>query len=172
MSVFASVTSVEFHRWHHSAIIRHSNSNYVNNLIIWDALFGTRCLPKETQNIDQFGRGKHNAVFPQSWWRQLFIPFQWQAMNAASDPTVTVSNNEDSPVSPQKQWFKGKILQRLAVAGALIYGFLSLIGSNIIPPIYTVRSDVTISATPERSWKISTQALKRGDCGLLLAPLR
>ena len=78
-------------------------------------------------------------------------------------------------VMPWKSYnmeFKGKILQRLAVAGALIYGFLSLIGSNIIPPIYTVRSDVTISATPERSWKISTQALKRGDCGLLLAPLR
>ena len=108
MSVFASVTSVEFHRWHHSAIIRHSNSNYVNNLIIWDALFGTRCLPKEMQNIDQFGRGKHNAVFLQSGWRQLVILFQWQAMDAASDPTVTVSNNEESPVSSQKQWFKEK----------------------------------------------------------------
>ena len=30
----------ELHRWHHSSIIRHSNSNYGNNLILFDILFG------------------------------------------------------------------------------------------------------------------------------------
>lgn len=78
----------ELHRWHHSSIIRHSNSNYGNNLIIFDALFGTRCLPETAQNIDQFGLGEHDERFPQTWWRQLLVPFRWKAMLEDSPTTA------------------------------------------------------------------------------------
>jgi ornithine lipid hydroxylase len=70
----------ELHRWHHSSIIRHSNSNYGNNLILFDILFGTRCLPKSEQNIDEFGLGEHDSAYPQTWWRQSLLPFRWQSM--------------------------------------------------------------------------------------------
>ncbi|MCX2982051.1 sterol desaturase family protein [Halieaceae bacterium IMCC14734] len=70
----------ELHRWHHSSIIRHSNSNYGNNLILFDIVFGTRCLPKSAQDIDELGLGENDAQFPQSWWRQLLLPFRWKSM--------------------------------------------------------------------------------------------
>ena len=56
---------LKLHRWHHSSMIRHSKSN----LIIFDVLFGTRCLPSEPQNIKQMGLGEHDAFFPQTWWQ-------------------------------------------------------------------------------------------------------
>lgn len=40
------IAGPELHRWHHSRIIEESNSNFGNNLIVWDALFGTRFLPR------------------------------------------------------------------------------------------------------------------------------
>ena len=70
----------ELHRWHHSSIIRHSNSNYGNNLIVFDILFGTRCMSKSAQNIDEFGLGEYDEMFPQSWWHQSLLPFRWQSM--------------------------------------------------------------------------------------------
>ncbi len=44
----------ELHRWHHSVSAKESGTNFGNNLIIWDILFGTRFLPKDRQ-VDRLG---------------------------------------------------------------------------------------------------------------------
>ena len=82
----------ELHRWHHSATIRHSNSNYGNNLIIWDALFGTRCLPEQPQDIENMGLGKHEAAFPQTWRQHLLVPLRWKSMEKETAESATVEN--------------------------------------------------------------------------------
>ncbi len=81
------LAGAELHRWHHSSIIRHSNSNYGNNLIIFDVLFGTRCLPEAPQDVEQLGLGEHDKFFPQTWWRQLLLPFRWNSMLGIEKPT-------------------------------------------------------------------------------------
>ncbi|MFQ3322866.1 MAG: sterol desaturase/sphingolipid hydroxylase (fatty acid hydroxylase superfamily) [Pseudomonadales bacterium] len=73
-------SAAELHRWHHSSIISQSNSNYGNNLIIWDTIFGTRYLPTEPQNVEQFGLGTHGEVYPQTWRKQLLVPFLWERL--------------------------------------------------------------------------------------------
>jgi sterol desaturase/sphingolipid hydroxylase (fatty acid hydroxylase superfamily) len=72
-------SGAELHRWHHSSIQRHTNSNYGNNLIIFDALFGTRHLPEAEQNLDEFALGEAQADFPQTWRQQMLAPFRHQA---------------------------------------------------------------------------------------------
>jgi len=37
-------------------------------------------MPKSAQNIDEFGLGEHDEMFPQSWWHQSLLPFRWQSM--------------------------------------------------------------------------------------------
>ncbi len=37
----------QLHRWHHSQVVEEGNSNYGENLIIWDTIFGTRYLPAD-----------------------------------------------------------------------------------------------------------------------------
>ncbi len=93
------LAGAELHRWHHSSMIRHTNSNYGNNLIIFDVLFGTRCLPETEQNAEQLGLGEHDKVFPQTWWRQLLVPFRWESMlnmevTTPSDTTNSASQNQ------------------------------------------------------------------------------
>ncbi len=76
------IASAELHRWHHSSLIRHTNSNYGNNLIIWDVVFGTRCLPGKPQVIEEIGLGEHQAFFPQTWRRHLLVPLRWPEITA------------------------------------------------------------------------------------------
>ncbi len=42
----------ELHRWHHSRNHEEGNRNYGENLIVWDALFGTRYLPPRRPPMD------------------------------------------------------------------------------------------------------------------------
>jgi len=62
----------ELHRWHHSVVIRESNTNYGNNLIIWDLLFGTFFLPKE-RRVETLGLINRN--YPKSFLQQMRAPF-------------------------------------------------------------------------------------------------
>ncbi len=55
----------ELHRWHHCKNIRHTNSNYGNNLIIFDTLFGTRALPAAPLEADQLGSGGTRCQLPE-----------------------------------------------------------------------------------------------------------
>ena len=66
------VSGPELHRWHHSKIIKDSNNNYGNNLIIWDLLFGTWHLPK-SEEVEQLGLINRN--YPMGLIEQLKSPF-------------------------------------------------------------------------------------------------
>jgi len=64
------VAGPELHRWHHSRIVRESENNFGNNLIIWDALFGTRFLPER-----QVGElGLQNRAYPKDFLGQTLAP--------------------------------------------------------------------------------------------------
>ncbi len=62
----------ELHRWHHSKAIEQSNTNYGNNLIVWDIIFGTFFWPKERE-VGSIGL--HNPEYPKDYLGQLAAPF-------------------------------------------------------------------------------------------------
>lgn len=66
------ISGPELHRWHHSRLPRESNSNYGNNLIVWDLLFGTRFLPAD-RVVGELGL--LNRDYPADFARQLASPF-------------------------------------------------------------------------------------------------
>ncbi len=68
----------DLHRWHHSIEIPESNSNYGNNVVLWDILLGTRFLPSKVSiEHDHIGL-PHGTAFPDSYWGQLMVPFNWE----------------------------------------------------------------------------------------------
>ncbi len=66
------ISGPELHRWHHSMKTKESNSNYGNNLIIWDVIFRTRFLPKDKE-VKELGLINRN--YPLSFIQQLKTPF-------------------------------------------------------------------------------------------------
>jgi sterol desaturase/sphingolipid hydroxylase (fatty acid hydroxylase superfamily) len=73
----------ELHRWHHSTILEEANSNFGQNLIVWDIVFGTRNLPKDREPPEKIGiNGMPN--FPMRYWGQLMSPIQWQRIKRES----------------------------------------------------------------------------------------
>jgi sterol desaturase/sphingolipid hydroxylase (fatty acid hydroxylase superfamily) len=73
----------ELHRWHHSTVLEEANSNYGQNLIVWDIVYGTRSLPKDREPPEKIGiNGMPN--FPMRYWKQLMSPFQWQRIKNES----------------------------------------------------------------------------------------
>ena len=69
-------SSTELHRWHHSKEISESNTNYGNNLIIWDVIFGTRFLPEGDMQKEV---GLLEDDYPRNYWSQFLQPFKRQA---------------------------------------------------------------------------------------------
>lgn len=66
----------ELHRWHHSRRLEEANTNYGQNLIVWDTLFGTRFLPADREPPEDIGiSGMPN--FPMGYLGQLLSPFTW-----------------------------------------------------------------------------------------------
>lgn len=80
-SLFAGA---ELHRWHHSTTPTECDSNYGNNLIVFDTLFGTRYLPARRQDTRRIGLGASLTAFPRSWLGQQLAPFRWQRLEQAS----------------------------------------------------------------------------------------
>ena len=66
------VSGPELHRWHHSASATESDTNFGNNLILWDLLFGTRFLPK---GRDVGPLGLVNRRYPTGFLVQMKTPF-------------------------------------------------------------------------------------------------
>ena len=62
----------ELHRWHHSRRPEEGNSNYGQNLMLWDQLFGTYLRPARTPPVD-IGI---NEPMPPTFLRQLAWPFR------------------------------------------------------------------------------------------------
>lgn len=67
------ISGPELHRWHHSKLVKESNQNYGNNLIVWDLAFGTWFLPE----MRQVGKlGLMNPDYPISFLDQMTTPFK------------------------------------------------------------------------------------------------
>lgn len=64
-------STAALHRWHHSRAVEESCTNYGNNLIVWDLLFGTWFLPKQRQ-VGKLGPDRYPAGFI----GQLAAPFR------------------------------------------------------------------------------------------------
>ena len=66
------VAGPELHRWHHSRRAREMNSNFGNNLIVWDALFRTRFMPDD-RDVEEIGL--RNRRYPRGFFVQMKSPF-------------------------------------------------------------------------------------------------
>lgn len=66
------ISGPELHRWHHAKAYELANHNFGNNLIIWDALFGTRYLPADS-SVGELGIG--NNGYPDDLPGQTLAPF-------------------------------------------------------------------------------------------------
>ena len=55
----------ELHRWHHSFVIKESNTNYSFNLVFWDVVFGTFYLPRRsfTKEVGISDKIPHNIRY-------------------------------------------------------------------------------------------------------------
>lgn len=65
-------STAELHRWHHSKSIQESSTNYGNNTIVWDLMFGSWFLPKDRE-VETLGL--YNTAYPMSFMAQLKTPF-------------------------------------------------------------------------------------------------
>ena len=74
----------ELHRWHHSRNLEESNTNFGQNLIVWDIVFGTRYLPKDRDPPEDIGIAGLPA-FPMDYWGQLVSPLRWQRIREESE---------------------------------------------------------------------------------------
>lgn len=77
----------ELHRWHHSRRIAESNTNYGNNLIVWDIIFGTFFWPKDREVAEI---GLISQGYPETFIGQVKAPF----MGDIDKPSDYYSNPE------------------------------------------------------------------------------
>jgi len=75
----------ELHRWHHSRKLEEANTNYGQNLIVWDVVFGTRFLPADREPPEEIGLAGLSA-FPMDYLGQLASPFTWRRIERESEP--------------------------------------------------------------------------------------
>jgi sterol desaturase/sphingolipid hydroxylase (fatty acid hydroxylase superfamily) len=73
----------ELHRWHHSPLVRESNTNYGQTLILWDIVFGTRFLPSDRKPPEEVGL-PDLSTFPMTWWAQMGSPWRWAQIKRES----------------------------------------------------------------------------------------
>jgi ornithine lipid hydroxylase len=84
----------ELHRWHHSLKMEEANSNYGNNIIFWDIVFGTMYYPKNEEASENIGL--HDIEhFPEKYLDQILIPFQWNKL--AKKEVVNQMDPEKEP---------------------------------------------------------------------------
>ncbi len=78
------ISTAELHRWHHSQRFEESNTNFGQNLILWDIVFGTRYLPADREPPREIGI-VGLSTFPMDYWGQLMSPLRWKAIGASSE---------------------------------------------------------------------------------------
>jgi sterol desaturase/sphingolipid hydroxylase (fatty acid hydroxylase superfamily) len=66
----------ELHRWHHSRHVEEANSNYGNNFIFWDTVFGTRFFPADRTAPEHVGIEGLDG-FPRTVLAQIVAPLRW-----------------------------------------------------------------------------------------------
>jgi sterol desaturase/sphingolipid hydroxylase (fatty acid hydroxylase superfamily) len=69
----------ELHRWHHSLVLEEANSNYGNNILFWDLVFGTVHYPRDRSASSQIGL-KDLPDFPGDYIGQVLSPWRWQQL--------------------------------------------------------------------------------------------
>ncbi len=77
------------HRWHHSPDPAEGNSNYGQNLVLWDQIFGT-WLHRPDSELGEIGIDER---MPRRFWQQLQVPFIWtrfQRESVSADPSTLV----------------------------------------------------------------------------------
>jgi sterol desaturase/sphingolipid hydroxylase (fatty acid hydroxylase superfamily) len=77
------------HRWHHSPEPAEGNSNYGQNLVLWDQIFGT-WLHRPDSELGEIGIVER---MPRRFWQQLQVPFVWtrfQRESATADTSTLV----------------------------------------------------------------------------------
>jgi sterol desaturase/sphingolipid hydroxylase (fatty acid hydroxylase superfamily) len=67
------------HRWHHSTVIAESNSNYGQNVMLWDQLFGTYFYRPDSE-LNRIGISDR---MPRRFFAQLWMPFVWRRYQSA-----------------------------------------------------------------------------------------
>jgi len=67
----------ELHRWHHSLVLEEANSNYGNNILFWDLVFGTVHYPRDRSASSQIGL-RDLPEFPGDYLGQVLSPWRWQ----------------------------------------------------------------------------------------------
>ena len=77
----------ELHRWHHSRVEQEANTNYGQNLIVWDVVFGTRFLPADREPPEDIGLGGM-PEFPMGYVGQVLSPFQWDRFADAPEQSL------------------------------------------------------------------------------------
>lgn len=80
----------ELHRWHHSRVLEEANSNFGQNLIVWDIIYGTRFLPKDREPPAEIGITDMPA-FPMSYLAQLASPFTWSRIKRENEAARATS---------------------------------------------------------------------------------
>ena len=81
---FAWIFSIgDLHRWHHSRARAEADTNYGNSFIFWDAVFGTRFLPRDREPPAEVGIGGLEA-FPSNYAAQVLAPFRYRRIEAES----------------------------------------------------------------------------------------
>ncbi len=78
----------ELHRWHHSRLMEESNTNYGQNLSVWDTVFGTRYLPKDREPPNDIGL-TWPAAFPMTFAAQVMAPIRWESIVNETDAQRT-----------------------------------------------------------------------------------
>jgi len=67
----------DLHRTHHSVVLSESNSNFGNNLIVWDWVFGTRLAGARPEAY-----GVEGVRWPEGYLAQLTTPFVYGRLSA------------------------------------------------------------------------------------------
>ena len=73
----------ELHRWHHARGFDAAKCNYGNTFIVWDAIFGTRRLPRGERSPADVGIDGMET-FPRGWAAQLIAPLRWRGDRTAT----------------------------------------------------------------------------------------
>jgi sterol desaturase/sphingolipid hydroxylase (fatty acid hydroxylase superfamily) len=69
--------TAELHRWHHSKKLEESNTNFGNNIILWDILMGTRFCPSDRLPHSEIGL-PDGTNFPETYWGHILTPLNWE----------------------------------------------------------------------------------------------
>ena len=88
--------TVEAHRWHHSTDMDEGHTNYGNNVLVWDHIFGTFYLPGGEPTRVGIG----DLSFPRNVFSHLASPWlleRWSREEASDSP---VTSGGVDPLSP------------------------------------------------------------------------